>query len=540
MSNFNSQNPFDLENHSDNLNQEQIPNLNVIIDINDIFGDNYILDNNNTETSRELVRLREREEREREEREDWHLPFFLERPQESIEMLEQKISRYISSISSPKIELDFDVSKVYCYVCHSDQEDKKVLLYKINDIDKIEDNTIFAGPCGKHFICKECLKKVSLDFENHPINRNYSLIRCLNPDEDCITPSGINTFFDHLQIQKILTKEQFSMYYDYAEIYEFPGFEIIKCPYRLLPYTNRSVVCGAKNIITIEKINETPVGEMIVQCVQNPECNYRFCYHCKQTIRYSQTRCETCTTFSESQNPYSINYYLVKQPDIEIKMDPILKNSDQQEVMTTTRKIQEETDYLYRNGEITKEIALSYIDKIKSMDDKFFIQCPFCSEYFCKSDRCSALKHCGIERCYSCGKVQKLNHPNGLGDHWSENGINGCPRFDYAPFWNNIAQCNFLCLEEGYDEKEPCYGHYSGECQLEEHKEGIKNILEQRKNAFIYHFLKSLLKETRDDIIQELEEKEYYKKVFDFLENNQEYLLYYSPLIFAEKIDKKL
>lgn len=452
----------------------------------------------------------------------------------------RKINFYKFLINHKK-EINKKIEDIQCVSCYSDFNDKKIILKKINNIDKLEKQTLFAGPCGEHFICYECLKTIALSFENHLINRNNSLIYCIA--QNCLTSSGIPVYFDHYQISKVLSLKEYTNYKEYAEIYEFPGFEIVRCPNIINDFRN-VYKCNTKNIIPVEKIKETPPGCLIIYCIQNRKCHNSFCYNCKQKIYSYHTKCDICFDNNEYNNPFGINRFLVKKEvsEEELEISEELRETSNQENKIIKRKILEETDYLYRNNEITVDMALKYIkdiiDKSDETANRFQIQCPYCLNFFFKTEKCSALKHCGIERCYSCGKIQEKNQRD-LSDHWSASGINGCPRFDNEPYWNKDAECNFLCQDE------ICYSHEIGECQIEEHQPGIKNMIIERKKAFIYHFLKSLLKETRNKVLEKLDENIYenlsntfLQKVFLFLESNPAYIKYYSPLVFMKELQE--
>jgi hypothetical protein len=113
-----------------------------------------------------------------------------------------------------------------------------------------------------------------------------------------------------------------------------------------------------------------------------------------------------------------------------------------------------------------------------------------------KSEQCNTLEHCGVERCYSCGRSG--TRTNKLGDHWDSSGIKGCPRFDHSFYWNVMAGCKFQCIEGD------CYNEELGDCDLESHKPGIEAMVMARKRAHIYHAIKSLLPSLRQTVLDKL------------------------------------
>jgi hypothetical protein len=426
------------------------------------------------------------------------------------------------------IELD----KVYCCVCIADSTERFVYYAKIGELNNIADNSMFLSPCGKHFICKECLKTVALDFENHPINNNYSLIRCLNSGDGCLTPEDIPYFFEHSDIRKVLTEEQYMMYITYAERYEYLGYDVIKCN-KLNIFTGER--CDGKIAVVHDDIANTEEGYLLVECPETVTCGNRICYNCRNYVSYMYDACKNCSNLHEYDNPFALNKFLIKETDEEITLLKQNGALDQQEFALVSRKVNEESDYLYRNCDITVDIALSYIYKILYDDqDKISLQCPICLNYFYKSEKCSALKHCGIERCYSCGKIQNKSNIFGIGDHWSEMGVNGCPRFDTAPYWDHYARCEYMCSDEVYNSNY-CHSHIKGECSKAEHKFGKTRLNHERKQALVYHFLKSLLPDLREEVFNNVEDvmnTGFMRSVFRFLDNNKKYINYYTPLTF--------
>lgn len=390
-----------------------------------------------------------------------------------------------------------------CYICCD--ENKTLIDQSIQNIENIPDNSVFKGPCDLHYICKECLIRICLDYENN-INIHHSHIRCMNLDwEDCRSYAGVPYYFHHADIKKVLTPSDFDKFIEHASNFEYPGFDTSNC-----------IRCNYKNKISVHDIINLDTGEVTVLCENFVDCGITYCYHCNKQVDDYDIQCNYCIGLSSITNPNLFNKFLIKGDKKNTSMG--------------------ENSYLYRNKDITVDMALNHIlSIINSPDDTFFIQCFICANNFSKSEQCCSLKHCGIERCYSCGKVQDRHSPDGMGNHWSAYGVNGCPRFDTDPYWNTTANCNFKCSEH----ISPCYGHDIGECQIIEHIDGRVNMVNERKQNFVYHFIKSLLRETRTKVLDGLSEVldvKKIKKVLEFIDKNPEYFNYYNPVLFMDEM----
>jgi hypothetical protein len=176
---------------------------------------------------------------------------------------------------------------------------------------------------------------------------------------------------------------------------------------------------------------------------------------------------------NEANDPFAFNHFFYK---------PNKMPRDNQNLM-------------FRNHELTKEVIMQQLKEIADANNPL-IKCFECLVPMQKTEQCNTLTHCGIERCYCCGRSGTDTHD--LGDHWDTSGMHGCPRFDHSKFWNDIAKCNFLC-QEG-----TCYGHDIGECKNKNHKSGITNMMEHRKKCQIYHAIYSLLPDMRVTILKEI------------------------------------
>lgn len=352
------------------------------------------------------------------------------------------------------------------------------------------EGTIFKSCCGVHSICFNCLKTIAINFDNHPIGINYPLIKCpypFNGDTGCISPIGIPNYFSHSDIKKILNNNEFQMYLNHSERYQFPGYEIVKCPRPIILNDDGIGICGAWILVPIDLIKKTSPGNLILECDQNPDCYRRSCYHCNSLIKHHGLErgarddglagtvqgagifCEYCITSKENTNPKALNKYFYRS-------DKCLKDGK---------------SLFFRNEELTSDIVMPQLREIAESEE-LFTRCFECLTIIYKTEQCNTITHCGIERCYVCGRSGSCEQD--LGDHWDVTGMRGCPRFDHSNFWNEWGDCEFKC-REGY-----CYGDDIGRCNIVAHKFGINEMNNIRKKAHIYHCIKSLLPELRDII----------------------------------------
>jgi hypothetical protein len=331
-------------------------------------------------------------------------------------------------------------------------------------------NTLLWSACHIHAICKGCLVQMATSFgQAHPIGPQHPMIRCPYPFEDCLFEDGQPNYFAHTAIERLLTDEDKEHYISHASRYQFPGYELVSCP---RPIANGGK-CGAGILVPISSIQSAQPGRLVMFCDQTAQCQRRSCYHCHGLIQRGIDQCDVCLAAIENTNPTALNHYFYK---------PNKVGGDGQSA-------------LLRNEEITVELAIEQIlDVINS--DKLESRCFECLTILQKTEQCNTLEHCGIERCYSCGRSG--THNQKLGDHWDSMGASGCPRFDHSVFWNVIGDCKFRCTEG------TCYNDELGDCTVSEHASGVRAMIDARKAAHVYHALKSLLAPIRSAVVKGL------------------------------------
>ena len=411
----------------------------------------------------------------------------------------EEISDVEESEESSKVIIESEESEddeIECCVCYRVPDHDKTLIFvdkKLCDITKTFiksintprfnrwPNCLVHSCCGEHYICVGCLHKISTNFNNHPIGPKNPLIACPYPyDDGCVSESGLPNYFSHSDIRKVINDEQvYTQYLNHADRYQFPGYEIVKCPRPMIMQNYPDGTCGAMILVPIEKIVNSEPGRLIVECDQNEHCRRKSCYHCHSLVRKygpadgDDMYCDYCITSTENTNERAYNRYFYK----------------------SDKRIKDGKWLFYRNEELTKDIVIPQLLEIIEFD-RGYIRCFECLTVIQKTEQCNTVTCCKVERCYACGRSGSPDQD--LGDHWDSTGIKGCPRFDYACFWNEWANCGFECLEN------TCYNHNIGDCKEPSHQHGINRTILVRKKAMIYHSLKSLLPALRKEILQEI------------------------------------
>ena len=330
---------------------------------------------------------------------------------------------------------------------------------------------LFRSSCADHAICNACLHHLATSFgNNHPIGPKHPMLPCPYPFKECLTQTtGLPNYFPHAVVERVLTPEEQLLYQAHAQRYQFPGYELVQCP-RPSRY---GTICGAGILVSLESVRTTLPGELIMRCDQSQQCQRHTCYHCRSLVHRARNQCDNCLTSTENMNPKLLNHYFHRE----------------------NKKAGDGQPNLYRNEELTEDIILPQLRDIVNAD-RLEVRCTECLTFMFKTELCNTLEHCGIERCYSCGRSGTTTKK--IGDHWDSNGYKGCPRFDYSAFWNTLAGCNFRCMEG------ECYGSEVGDCTIAEHAVGVRNMIEMRKRAHIYHAIKSLLPEMRKHILEKV------------------------------------
>jgi len=328
-----------------------------------------------------------------------------------------------------------------------------------------------------HLICSGCFKKLS----QRAITERQGRAKCVCPNvftgEDC------DYEFSDKIVKSILTKKEYSMYKQMVRSSPHKTRVYFECP-----------GCNDEHYVTKNDIKDCDLGEMIVGCAVKE--NYYYCYDCKvkqhgvtYEMDFDELSCSVCIQKDEENNPEFINRYF---------------------------------SGFKKNKDLTVGHCVAEIKEVLLQKEFNYIKCFECGIRLEKSEKCNTLSHCGIERCYSCGRSGTRERPF-LGDHWSETGVGGCPRWDTATYWNKTAKCDFKCVED------VCYSYHLGKCSIPEHKDGILKMEETRRFAFMYHQLTSLNEELSTQVIELLSKEKENVLLMELFKNKNNRKKDYTP-----------
>ncbi|NDG29157.1 hypothetical protein EB118_03530 [bacterium] len=363
----------------------------------------------------------------------------------------------------------------------------------------LPEELLFPSACGVHYLCVGCTRRLLTDYTNHPINETNSHFACPFPFSDCVTSIGFKIVFDHSSLEHVfLTQRDYETFLIHANAHAFPGYTLVRCPLRVWDASFQNKQCDSVVFVENESIRNSQAGDLVIQCHQNSKCLRKFCYNCNESISYYQLICFDCKTNYEMESENVHNYFFNK-------------NAHNDEISYT------ESDYLYLNREITKDIA---VEQIKALieDVTSFLICPVCKIGLYKTERCNGLTHHNIERCYACGRIgYKVK---GLVDHWNGHGHAGCFRFDHDNFVSTSIP-DYKCSDT------LCHSHDRGDCPFPEHQKGIADYLNVLKRSYIFSMIKSLLPTIRYDVYDTL-----------FLEGHGALLPYKQTLLMVQEFKK--
>lgn len=131
--------------------------------------------------------------------------------------------------------------------------------------------------------------------------------------------------------------------------------------------------------------------------------------------------------------------------------------------------------FLYKHEEVPANVVAQRVSFIRE-SDTLPIPCTQCGVMMHKTTQCNALKHCGVERCWICGRI---DIPSIDTDHWKQ-----CPRFDTDVRWKSIAP-HYVCKEG------ECYSD-EYDCVMKAHEQGRREVLEYRRHRQLTALLNSI------------------------------------------------
>lgn len=338
----------------------------------------------------------------------------------------------------------------------------------LHTLKKLPNNSLFISSCkiNNHLICSDCFKRLC----QGAITARQGRASCICIDNFTGEECGVS-YKDSI-VKSVLTTQEYNNYKQMVKISPHKTKIFFECP-----------VCNDTHNVFKKDIKSNKKGSFIIGCADeytlslekhtNGRKTY-FCYDCK-SIKNSLNDdnffdgfCISCSRSDEENIPHFTNRYF---------------------------------SGFKSNEELTLETCYKEIKETILMPEFNYIKCFQCDTKLEKTEKCNTVTHCGIERCYSCGRSGTPDRPF-LEDHWSEEGNQGCPRWDNAPYWNKVADCDFQCCED------VCYSYILGKCDTEIHQKGIKNMEETRRLAFVYHQLLSLKSKLRKEVIDKMKEDE--------------------------------
>ncbi|ELR12439.1 uncharacterized protein ACA1_324860 [Acanthamoeba castellanii str. Neff] len=253
---------------------------------------------------------------------------------------------------------------------------------------------LYAGPCGKHLICGDCLMREAA-------MPTWQADRCISLDGTC-----------EPRYPKTLIRR----------VYKMVGMK----PPSAHPRKEKKQRCQqpGKNGRGHCSGNMEPLTDL--KHKQCTKCRIVTCDHCNTPVRLKRATnsaqhvsvfedCRVCYVSTKGRRymvPEAFNPYFVRRPQ-----DPPASPLDPSDLC-----------HMLRNRELTLDIVVDQMWHIMSAD-RLFTPCPCCLWPMQKTSQCSEMTHCRIKRCYVCGIMSKKDASFIGTEHWDRHGKNGCTRF---------------------------------------------------------------------------------------------------------------
>ena len=147
------------------------------------------------------------------------------------------------------------------------------------------------------------------------------------------------------------------------------------------------------------------------------------------------------------------------------------------------------------NAVVTPELVARRVGEMLAgeRDQPFNPPCFRCGHGVDKTVDCNAVTHCGVERCYVCGRNTRVGGCLD-GNHWNPEGIGGCPRYDDQPYWL-VHVPRFLCRQG------VCHDE-ARDCRDPSHAEGIADMHEERRVWHVWGVLSSVNEAIRSEAVK--------------------------------------
>ncbi|AVK75819.1 hypothetical protein pneo_cds_212 [Pandoravirus neocaledonia] len=362
----------------------------------------------------------------------------------------------------------------------------------VPDGTRLEDDTIVVNPCREtdHAVCVGCMRAVLLNPGRPPVGLERAAVGCVSLDGESRCAA---TSYDEARVfGAVLEPSEAAHLTALYERHRFPGMEVVTCPLHILVDRTAQqarrrgprvdvLPCGAECMIEHASVSRADRGHLVITCTQNSRCGGSFCYHCRSRLPAGATRCGRCVRVSERDNPDGVNRYFCRPALVASASKDDVAGSGGQPAWLASGGGADA--HLLRNREVTEEVAVDQIERVMSMD-RVAQPCYRCGVPLLKSTECNGLSHCGVQKCYMCGR-NALAGGHLESDHWDADGATGCPRYDHHAYWRRMKTAPFVCSEGR------CYND-AAECTVPAHRAGIEAMHAERRVWHVWGMLRSL------------------------------------------------
>lgn len=382
----------------------------------------------------------------------------------------------------------------------------------VADGARLPDDVIVVNPCRAldHAVCVGCMRAVLLNRGRPPVGVARAAVGCVSLDGESRCAS--TAYPDAQPFAVVLDGDEAAHLASLYDRHRFPGMEVVVCPLHVV--VERPVPagrhrgprvevlpCGAECMVEHTRVATAARGHLPIGCTQNARCAGTFCYHCRSRLPAGSARCGRCTHVAEHDNPEGVNRYFYR-PGLMAPAGLAAKGDGGGGVATDQpRQQQQQTTgsgadgHLLRNREVTEEVAVDQIERMLAMD-RVAQPCYRCGVPLLKSTECNALSHCGVQKCYMCGR-NALAGGHLEPEHWDAHGATGCPRYDHHAYWRSMKN-PFVCAEGR------CYSD-AKECAVAAHRAGIEAMHAERRVWHAWGMLRSLAAPLCERVIARLD-----------------------------------
>nr|UMO78920.1 hypothetical protein [Pandoravirus belohorizontensis] len=375
---------------------------------------------------------------------------------------------------------------------------------------RLPDDVIVVNPCRTpdHAVCVGCMRAVLLNRGRPPVGVARAAVGCVSLDGESRCAS--TAYPEAHPFAVVLDGDEAAHLTSLYDRHRFPGMEVVVCPLhvvvdRPVPAGRRRgprvevLPCGAECIVEHTRVAAAARGHLPVACTQNARCAGTFCYHCRSRLPAGAARCGRCTHVAEQDNPEGVNRYFYR-PGLMAPAGLTGKAgggaTDQPRQQQQQQTAGGGTDgHLLRNREVTEEVAIDQIERMLAMD-RVAQPCYRCGVPLLKSTECNALSHCGVQKCYMCGR-NALAGGHLEPEHWDAHGATGCPRYDHHAYWRSMKN-PFVCAEGR------CYSD-AKECAVAAHRAGIEAMHAERRVWHAWGMLRSLAAPLCERVLSKLD-----------------------------------